>query len=69
MSDNWAMDLAREEQVYSSPDSSVSPISWTYGYPSLESPDASSGYEYVEQGIIPLSDQNAADDGKFLAGY
>ena len=44
MSDNWAMDLAREEQVYSS-DTAVVEVEWPED--SLSSP--SSEDDYIEQ--------------------
>lgn len=53
MSDNWAMDLAREEQVYSS---DSSPVGWNS--PNRDDTYSLSEYGYVEQ------EKSAADDGK-----
>lgn len=69
------MDLAREEQVYSSSDScEVSPpVGWNSPdrprdntYPSLSTP--SSEYDYVEQESSLKIYGNAADDGKDIDG-
>jgi hypothetical protein len=52
MADNWAMDLAREELVYSS---DSSPVGWNS--PSRDDTYSLSEYGYVEQ------ERSAADDG------
>ena len=62
MSDNWAMDLAREEQVYSS-DTAVVEVEWPED--SLSSP--SSEDDYIEQVTSLHKVQGSStDDGESL---
>ena len=69
MSDSWAMDLAREEQVYSSPDpTEVSSLEWhspVDGYLSLVT-HCTPQYGYVEQESSLGLRHSTADDGELF---